>query len=131
MSVVAQTDGICFSLSTPIVSRMRMANYESNIYGWGISWMMVAGAFSRNLFVVVDESVFVEHPVGSGYSHREALAQQAEFLEQLTPQEQIQYRLLNSHFRLQQLKRMPALKIARNLMVGWSKLTGKLRSWLR
>lgn len=100
LRVVAQTDAIVFSLSRPVADRMRRADYEKNIYGWGIPWMFVACAFSNNMLAVVDESVPVKHPQGRGYDENAARSQMNEFLQQLSPAELVQYRLLKSHIEL-------------------------------
>jgi hypothetical protein len=57
---------------------------------------------------VVDPSINVRHPQPRGYSSAEAASQRNEFLGQLTPQEHIQMRLLESHMRLMDLTRRRA-----------------------
>lgn len=125
-SIVAQTDGICFALSPSIISRMKSVSYESNVFGWGIGWMMVSVAYCHNKLVMVDESIVVKHPVRSGYPHREAYEQQAVFLQQLTLQEQAQLQLLEDHIRLQTMRRNPAFKAVRIGARLWSSLRSKL-----
>lgn len=92
--VVAQTDAIVFALSRPVASRMKEASYERNVFGWGIDDMAAAYCFTRNLLVVVDGSLPVDHPVATGYSREAAESQKAEFMKQLTFMEAIQHHLL-------------------------------------
>lgn len=94
LSVVAQTDAIVFALSRAVVARMKEADYGMNLYGWGIDDMAAAYCFSRNLLVVVDKSLPVDHPVSSGYPKEAAERQKGEFLRQLTFAEAVQHRLL-------------------------------------
>jgi len=96
-SLVTHYDAICFALSRAIVHRMRQADYSANLYGWGISGMMIASAYSRNMLVVVDESTTVRHPAGRGYPSEEAKRQREAFLEQLSIQEKIQRALLTTY----------------------------------
>ena len=97
LSVVAQTDAIVFCLSRHVGERLRMANYERNIYGWGIDTLAVAHAYATNKIAVVDNSISVKHPRSRGYPVDVAQAQSQEFLRQLTPSEFIQNKLLWSH----------------------------------
>lgn len=97
LSIVAQTDAIVFALSSPVIARMKRADYSGNIYGWGIDDMAAAYAFSHNKLVVGDSSVGVTHPRSRGYSTRDAIAQKTEFLKQLTLAEVVQHRLLRSY----------------------------------
>jgi len=85
------------------MERMRLANYEDNMHGWGIDAMAVASAFANRMFAVIDESVAVTHPRSRGYDQTVAFAQMKQFLTQLTPVELIQFALLNSKMRLNDL----------------------------
>lgn len=91
---VAQTDGIVWAFSKPVLNRLAQFNYEANNLGWGMDWAAVAYAYSHSLLVLRDTSVHISHPKGSGYSGNEAQVQMNEFLEQLTPQEAATLKLL-------------------------------------
>lgn len=95
LHIVAQTDGIVLCITKSIVNRMRLANYDKNVYGWGITWMITSYAYSINNFSVIDSSILVQHPAGSGYPTEIADLQKTEFIKQFTLDELIQYTLLN------------------------------------
>lgn len=97
MKIVAQTDGIVFSLSKAAITRMRAVDYTKNLYGWGIDWVFMAFTYANKLFAVVDPRVRVRHPESHGYSQQNAHAMMQEFLKQLGPSEYVQYALLSSH----------------------------------
>lgn len=97
LCAVALTDGIVFSLSSSVVSRMRLASYETNIYGWGIDELFCANAFTCGQYVVVDKSIKVGHPVSRGYKGRQAAEMRNDFYRQFMPGERIQLALLRSH----------------------------------
>lgn len=99
LSIAAQTDGMVFAVTRPVLQRMRRADYTKNIYGWGINWMICCCAFTMNKLVVIDETFTVVHPQGRGYDSDEAMRMKTEFLKQLTMTEVIQYRLLSGHIR--------------------------------
>ena len=94
LAVVAQTDGITFAVNQEVVSRLLELDYDRNNLGWGVEWAAIVYAYSHNLLVLRDTSVKVLHPKGSGYDHTEARKQQDAFLDQLSPQEKLQYFLL-------------------------------------
>uniref|UniRef100_Q3ASL0 Glycosyltransferase 2-like domain-containing protein n=1 Tax=Chlorobium chlorochromatii (strain CaD3) TaxID=340177 RepID=Q3ASL0_CHLCH len=104
LSLVAQTDGIVFALSLPVVNRMKKINYMNNKYGWGIDWIFCCTAYALNLMVVVDEKHTVIHPLHRGYDTRQAVMEMNTFLKQLTTVEFIQYRLLSSYLKLSDIK---------------------------
>jgi hypothetical protein len=97
MKLVAQTDGIVFSLSKAAITRMRALDYSKNLYGWGIDWVFMAFTYANKLFAVVDPRVQVRHPESHGYSQHNANALMQDFLKQLGPSEYVQYALLSSH----------------------------------
>ncbi len=99
-SIVAQTDAVVFGLTGKIVDRMRSANLDGNVYGWGTDHMYNYYAYSIGLISVVDRSIFVRHPHGTQYSYADAGAMQIEFLKQLTPTEREQSRLLEGIVRV-------------------------------
>jgi len=91
----AWTDSLVFALRRPIVERMKSANYEENIYGWGICYMFTACALSLGLLTIIDTSLKVIHPPGRGYPSDKAAEQREKFLQQLTPAESIINSLLS------------------------------------
>ncbi len=104
LSLVAHTDSIVFAMPRPVIERMQAAAYEQNVYGWGIGWLAVAHAYANRKYAVVDRSISVRHPRPRGYSSGDAAKQREEFLQQMLPEEVIQYRLLQSHMSLMDLQ---------------------------
>lgn len=95
-SVVTQTDGIVFAISRPIMERMKKATLDKNPHGWGIDTMVNCYSYSKGLLSLVDHSVPVHHPRGSGYDRTTAHAQMHTFLEQLSPEEEIIYHFMRT-----------------------------------
>lgn len=88
---VTMTDGIVWALSPPVINRLRMFDYDMNNFGWGICEAACAFAFTNNMLVLMDLSLKVEHPKGSGYCNVQALEQGKEFITQLSATERIQF----------------------------------------
>lgn len=101
LSIAAQTDGMVFAITRPLIARMLQADYQENLYGWGINWMICCSAFSMNRVVVVDEAFTVFHPVSTSYNSQEAKRMMHEFLKQLSTTETVQYLLLSQHVAIQ------------------------------
>lgn len=99
LSIVAQTDAIILGLATPVIDRLKRADYSRNVYGWGIGWMSVCNAYANQMIAVVERSIRVGHPRPRGYPSEDAGRQREEFLLQLTLQERIQLLLLQSHMQ--------------------------------
>lgn len=93
----AWVDSLIFCLKKPIIERMKNANYDENIFGWGISYMFTACAISKGLITVYDTTVRVNHLPGRGYSSSEAIKQRDKFLNQLTISEK---QVLNLLFQI-------------------------------
>lgn len=100
LSIVAQTDFTVFALTREIVDRMRKANYEGNIFGWGIDLMFNYYTYSIGKISVVDKGLLVYHPHTTEYSGEAATPQLVKFLQQLTPAEWTQSVLLHAIIRL-------------------------------
>jgi hypothetical protein len=100
LSVVVHTDAIVVGLTRLIVERMRKADLEGNVYGWGIDPMFNYHTYAIGKISVIDRSLLVRHPSGTQYSWDAATAQQAEFLKQLTPAERAQSDLLDAVVRV-------------------------------
>lgn len=94
--LVSQTDSIVWSMSAPVVRRLRELDYECNNLGWGIDWFAISHATANNLLVIRDMAVKIIHPRGTGYSDAHAISQMQEFLAQMTPQEKVQFALLDA-----------------------------------
>lgn len=88
---VTMTDGIVWALSSPVINRMKMLDYGMNNFGWGVSEAACAFAFTNNMLVLMDVSVKVDHPEGSGYCKAGALEGAKTFLRQLSPAELVQF----------------------------------------
>jgi hypothetical protein len=104
LSIVAHLGGVVFCISSPIVSRMKQANYENNLYGWGIIWMFVAHIYTRSMIAVIDKSISVKHSEVTGYNSNEAAQQRQVFLRQLTLNESVQYVVLNQYINFNIIK---------------------------
>ena len=109
LSIVAHTDAIVLGMTRAVAERLQRADYERNLYGWGIGWMAVCHAYAHQMVAVVDRAIRVRHPRPRGYPSAEAGRQRDEFLQQLTAPEQIQRLLLQSH-----MQRMDLALSARN-----------------
>ena len=94
LAIVAQTDAIVFCISKVVAERLRLASYESNVYGWGFDTMAAAFAYSNKLIAVADKSQVVTHPKSRGYPAQAAQQQCTQFLSQLNLYESIQNKLL-------------------------------------
>lgn len=86
---VSMVDGIVWAISETVLTRLRQFSFDMNPLGRGIE--VAAAAVSRDLGlnVIVDSSINVRHPRGSGYSEAEAARQLQEFLKQLSTSEQV------------------------------------------
>lgn len=95
----AQTDCIVWSLTHAVANRLKKLDFERNNLGWGIDWAAITFCYTNNLIAVRDKSINIIHPKGTGYLTKEANTQMQLFLNQLTLQEKITYKLLfNSIF---------------------------------
>jgi hypothetical protein len=102
-SIVAQTDTIVFGLTRRIANRMREADLQANVYGWGIDSMFNSYTYSVGMISVVDRNVIVTHPSKTEYSFQAATIQQIDFLKQLTYAERTQSCLLDAVVRLRDI----------------------------
>jgi len=97
LALVTQTDSVVWSMSTPVIRRLQQLDYECNNFGWGIDWLAISYAMANNLLVVRDLSVKIIHPKSTGYNSRLAADQLRAYLAQMTPQENMQYTLLQAY----------------------------------
>jgi hypothetical protein len=100
LNVVARTDGIVFFLNKKIVQRMRLVNYENNLYGRGIELLFVTACYSMGMLAVIDSSVLVKHPKSTGYPVKDAHEQFINFFDQFTACEHAHRLLFKSHLML-------------------------------
>ena len=98
--VCCQIDGQVLGLSKAIQNRMKLADYQFNIYGWGIGRMIACFALSINQLLIVDKSIQVEYPKTKGYCEPDARDQRDLFLRQLTVSEKIFSELIHSHMMI-------------------------------
>ena len=101
LSIVALVDGIAFAISRPVVNRLKNLSYDDNNYGWGILWAAVSYAYSHGLIAVLDDSVKVSHPKSRGYDSGAAHRKMVQFLQQLSLDERVHFKLLQSHISYQ------------------------------
>lgn len=103
---VAFIDGIVFGISKSIQDRMRLVNYEDNIYGWGIGWLIASHAYVINKLLITDNSIIVSHPHGRGYDSKVAQLQEIEFRKQFSLQELIMYKTIRGFIHSRELQIM-------------------------
>lgn len=114
LALVAQTDGIVWSISGKVLDRLKQLDYDCNNLGWGIDWLAIACARANNLLVVRDLSIKVRHPITTSYSRDLAGQQMQAFLAQMTAQESDQYVLLNSFVSLNIMQQQKSSPIDRS-----------------
>jgi len=95
--IVAQTDAIVFGFRNETVSRMKLVNYDSNIYGWGIAYLIVTHVYTNKKIAIVDKSLKIKHPLSRGYPTNDAFGQMQDFLGQFNTNEIIQYKFLKTY----------------------------------
>jgi hypothetical protein len=92
--IVAQTDGIVMSCRASTVSALQKLDYSCNNLGWGVEWPVITHAYTEGRLAFRNADLWVKHPPGSGYDHREARSQMNAFLAQLPPHEQTRMNML-------------------------------------
>lgn len=116
LALVVQPDAIIFALKKPVIDRVKQLDYSKNILGWGIDTIFTAFAYSHNLFVAVDKTIEVFHPVSRGYKTQEAIKQCGEFLTQMTVNEYLMRSMMEAHLfkydtlQKQAINRDPSVK---------------------
>lgn len=96
-------DGIVFGLSPSIIERMRRVDYSENKFGWGISALICAHAYTTNQLVIIDESVIVKHHLGTGYDRLIANQERRKFITQFSNDERIMTELIYAWIKLKSL----------------------------
>jgi hypothetical protein len=89
---VTTVDGIVWAFNSTVRQRLRALDYSSNPTGWGVDIAASSIAHKLSLEVVMDDSVVVLHPRGSGYNHDEAGVEADKFSAQLDGEELEIYR---------------------------------------
>ena len=98
---VAQTDGIVFALSAPVVARMAQLEEKGNNLGWGIDRAAAAFARTTGRLVVRDQALLVRHDISRGYESGVAVEQMWVYLAQLTLAERDMLLLSHSYLGAQ------------------------------
>jgi hypothetical protein len=94
---VAQTDSVVWSVSAPVMARLRHLDFSPIPLGWGIDWAAIAYCLAHGLLVVRDRQAVVQHPQGSGYDRLLASRQMVAFLAQLAPAERVALELASGY----------------------------------
>jgi hypothetical protein len=97
-------DGIVWALGVATRKRLAKFDYSANPLGRGIELAAAAFARAHGVVALVDSTIRVFHPRGSGYSEAEAGRQLNVFLEQLTEPER-EARVFIEQVQLQRLRR--------------------------
>lgn len=84
---VSMVDGIVWAMGPATLERLRHLDYTTNPLGRGIELAAAAFARANGYVALVDATIAVSHPQGSGYSEADAAMQLSAFLEQLTEPE--------------------------------------------
>ena len=103
-AIVSLTDSIVFGLHPSVIKRLSEVDLSQNIYGWGIDVLFCAISRSFHLFNLVDESVEVTHPKGTGYSVALAKEQAGKFFRVFNSAELIEAQLLLAHIEMRRKK---------------------------
>jgi hypothetical protein len=85
---VTMVDGIVWALGVVTRQRLEELDYSNNPLGRGIELAAAAFARAEGFLALVDSTISVLHPKGSGYSEAEAARQLNLFLDQLSEPEQ-------------------------------------------
>ncbi|MWB97274.1 hypothetical protein [Agromyces seonyuensis] len=89
LRLVTSTDSVVWALSAEICDWLRPLDLALDHYGWGIDIGVAIHAHALAREVVIDHSVFVDHPKSRAYDSENAYRLELEFLEAaLTPAEQ-------------------------------------------
>lgn len=93
---VTTTDGVVWALSATVLPPLARLDWSVNNLGWGVTEAAAAVAVTMDRTVVMDRTVKVEHPWGSGYNRAEALRQSLAFRRQLSPAQQAYFETLTA-----------------------------------
>ena len=102
--IVAQTDAVVFGFRKETVTRMKLANYSFDIYGWGLQWLVAAHVYTNKKIAIVDKSLKIQHAQGSGYPIDVAAKQMQDFFVQFNTNEILQYKFLTSYIEMKKQK---------------------------
>jgi len=101
---VSMVDGIVWAIGPATLQRLRHLDYTTNPLGRGIELAAAAFARAHGQLALVDATIKVSHPQGSGYSEADAARQLNAFLEQLTEPEKAA-RVFIERLHLKRLRR--------------------------
>ena len=96
-TAVCFIDCIVFGISTEVLKRMKSLNYDQNIPGWGIAWILASFSLTTSKFLIIDNSIKINHPKSRGYNSEDALEQMSHFLMQATNSERVLINLIRNH----------------------------------
>lgn len=99
LHAVCFTDSITFALPRMIREQLLGLGCERNTYGWGVDIAAAAIGLQQGLVPVLDESVTVRHPNGSGYARRDAHRLMLEFVKRLPAHQAVYLELINSYYQ--------------------------------
>lgn len=88
---VTTVDGIVWAFTSAVAKRLRSLDFSVTPKGWGIDVAACAIARKSGSTVLMDKSIKVRHPRGSGYKHAEAEREAEKFAQQLDPLERLLY----------------------------------------
>lgn len=93
---VAQTDGIVWALTRPVLDRLDRLDFGGNNLGWGIDYVAITLARGDGREVLCDTGMTVRHPRTRGYADASAEAGMTAFIDQLPPDERALVRKLEA-----------------------------------
>ncbi|WOI58366.1 hypothetical protein [Palleronia sp. LCG004] len=92
----AQTDGVVWALTRPVLDRLAELDFEVNNLGWGIDYAAIAIARQMGLEALCDTGVTVLHPRARGYDDARAEEGMTRFIAQLSPVELAEMRRIEA-----------------------------------
>ncbi len=84
---VAQTDGIVWALTRPVLDRLGRLDFGDNNLGWGIDYVAIALARGDRREVLCETGLTVRHPRTRGYADAGAEVGMTAFIDRLPPDE--------------------------------------------
>ncbi len=105
------TDGFCFAFRTEVLNRICPIDLELNKYGFGTNRMM--GFYSLRLGYknVIDHTLKVSHPYGSGYNKDKAVKAKNNWIKTFNFREKLYYKIASKNM----FKNKVGLFLCRNI----------------
>jgi hypothetical protein len=82
---VTFTEGFCVGFRVAILDGLCPIDLKLNKFGYGTDTIMGFHAMNLGGISVVDHSIIVDHPYGSGYNHAEAVVEKNRWYKSLSP----------------------------------------------